>query len=64
MSDICTPIDCTPCEIPQLARNTFFDGKPMSARDFADEQDYFLGKHRRHSVLVPVEPGGSASAAR
>jgi Collagen triple helix repeat (20 copies) len=52
MNDICMPVDCAPCEIPQLARNTFFDGKPMSARDFAEEQDYFLGKHRRHNQYL------------
>ncbi len=45
----CEPVDCPSCDPPQLARNTLFDGKPMSARDFLDEQLYFLGKHRRHN---------------
>jgi hypothetical protein len=45
----CEPAECPTCDEPQLARNTLFDGKPMSARDFLDEQTYFLGKHRRHN---------------
>jgi len=49
MTHGCEPIDCPTCEPPQLARNTLFDGKPMNARDFLDEQNYFLGKHRRHN---------------
>jgi DNA-binding beta-propeller fold protein YncE len=43
---------CPECEIPQLARNTFFPGKIMEARDFLDEQRFFLGKDRRHVQLL------------
>ncbi|HKF62212.1 MAG TPA: hypothetical protein VKB42_12675, partial [Dongiaceae bacterium] len=43
---------CPECEIPQLGRNTFFPGKIMEARDFLDEQRYFLGKDRRHVQLL------------
>ena len=49
MTHGCEPVDCPSCDAPQLARNTLFDGKPMSAKDFLDEQTYFLGKHRRHN---------------
>ncbi len=52
MSHSCEPIDCPACEIPQLARNTLFDGKIMTAQDFLDEQNYFLGKHRRHNQYL------------
>ncbi|SIT58625.1 conserved hypothetical protein [Mesorhizobium prunaredense] len=43
---------CPECEIPQMARNTLFDGKIMSAQDFVDEQAYFMGKDRRHNQLL------------
>lgn len=43
---------CPECEIPQLGRNTFFPGKIMEARDFLDEQRFFLGKDRRHVQLL------------
>jgi hypothetical protein len=52
MSHSCEPIDCPACEIPQMARNTLFDGKIMTAQDFLDEQNYFLGKHRRHNQYL------------
>jgi len=52
MSHSCEPIDCPACEVPQLARNTLFDGKIMTAQDFLDEQNYFLGKHRRHNQYL------------
>src|SRR3954470_11402632 len=43
---------CPECEIPQMARNTLFDGRIMSAQDFIDEQLYFMGKDRRHNQLL------------
>lgn len=49
MTHYCQPVECPACDEPQLARNTLFDGKPMAAQDFLDEQNYFLGKHRRHN---------------
>lgn len=52
MTHGCEPVDCPACEEPQLARNTLFDGKPMSAQDFLDEQNYFLGKHLRHNRFL------------
>lgn len=52
MTHGCEPVDCPACDPPQLARNTLFDGKPMNARDFLDEQTYFLGKHRRHNQYL------------
>lgn len=36
-----------PAELP-VERNRFFTGKYMTARDFRDEQSYFLGRHRLH----------------
>lgn len=39
---------CPDCELPVLTRNHFFTGKLMAARDFVDEQAFFLGKDRRH----------------
>jgi collagen triple helix repeat protein len=40
---------CVECATPQLARNNYFTGKLLVERDFRDEQDYFLGKVRRHN---------------
>ena len=33
----------------RLSRNHYFNGKLLTTRDLKDEQDYFLGKHRRHN---------------
>src|SRR6266568_7224006 len=33
-------------------RNRYFTGKYMTARDFADEQSYFLSHHRLHNRLL------------
>jgi DNA-binding beta-propeller fold protein YncE len=54
MKHVCVsdPGGCPECEIPQMARNTLFDGKIMSAQDFVDEQLYFMGKDRRHNQLL------------
>lgn len=32
-------------------RNRYFNGKYMAARDFADEQEYFLARNRLHNLL-------------
>jgi DNA-binding beta-propeller fold protein YncE len=40
---------CAECEVPQMARNNYFDGKLIVARDLTDEQRYFIGKDRRHN---------------
>ena len=32
-----------------LSRNHYFYSKMLTARDLQDEQDYFLGKHKRHN---------------
>ena len=32
-------------------RNRYFTGKPMTARDFTDEQRYFVDRHRLHNRL-------------
>jgi hypothetical protein len=40
---------CLECAVPQLARNNYFTGKLLVERDFREEQDYFLGKDRRHN---------------
>jgi hypothetical protein len=40
---------CVRCEVPQFARNHYFTGKLLEARDFVDEQDFHLGKQRRHN---------------
>jgi hypothetical protein len=36
----------------QLKRNNFFAGKLLAAEDLTSEQDYFLGKQRRHNRLL------------
>jgi len=33
-------------------RNRYYTGKYMTARDFRDEQDYFLSRHRLHNRLM------------
>jgi hypothetical protein len=44
--------DCTECGSPQLARNNFFTGKLLAERDFVEEQQYLLGKDRRHQQAL------------
>jgi hypothetical protein len=39
---------CVECEVPVLARNHYYNGKLLVARDFEEEQRFFIGKHRRH----------------
>lgn len=43
---------CVECDVPQLARNSYFTGKLLVERDFTDEQRYFLGKVRRHNQAL------------
>ena len=45
-------IGCPACEQDAFARNTWFDGKYVTAADLVAEQDYFLSKHRRHDRLL------------
>jgi len=42
----------TRCADIVLERNRYFTGKFMAARDFRDEQDYFLSRHRLHNRLL------------
>jgi hypothetical protein len=50
------PQDCAnePMECDFIAdeRNRYFTGKYLTARDFADEQAYFLSRHRLHNRLL------------
>ena len=43
---------CLQCGTFAVERNRYFTGKYMSARDFRDEQAYFLGRHRLHNRLL------------
>jgi hypothetical protein len=42
-------VDCGPLA---TERNRYFTGKSMTARDFTDEQRYFLDRHRTHNRLL------------
>lgn len=45
--------DCeTQCHMIADKRNRYYTGKYMTARDFRDEQDYFLSHHRLHNRLM------------
>ena len=50
------PQDCaneqTECNYIADERNRYFTGKYLTARDFADEQTYFLSRHRLHNRLL------------
>ena len=37
---------------PATTRNRYFTGKPMTARDFADEQRFLIERHRLHNRLL------------
>jgi hypothetical protein len=39
------------CGAAPAVRNRYFTGKYMTARDFAAEQEYFIGRHRLHNRL-------------
>ncbi|WP_211233163.1 hypothetical protein [Solirubrobacter soli] len=49
MSTIVGSHHCAECEAPQLARNRYFTGKLLLTQDFEIEQEYLLGKARRHN---------------
>jgi len=40
------------CGVIPTERNRYFTGKYMTARDFAGEQEYFLGRQRLHNWLL------------
>jgi hypothetical protein len=40
------------CGYIAVERNRYFTGKYMAARDFQDEQTYFLSRHRLHNRLL------------
>jgi hypothetical protein len=50
------PQDCAnepmDCDYIAEERNHYFTGKYLTARDFADEQAYFLNRHRLHNRLL------------
>jgi DNA-binding beta-propeller fold protein YncE len=43
---------CPECEASQRARNHYYTGKLLVARDFRDEQNFFLSKHRLHNRVL------------
>ena len=43
---------CMACDVRQMARNHYFTGKLLVERDFVDEQNYFIGKDRRHNKYL------------
>jgi hypothetical protein len=43
---------CLPCGLHQPARNTYFDGKLLTSRDFQAEQDYNRGHRNMHNALL------------
>jgi DNA-binding beta-propeller fold protein YncE len=43
---------CVECELPVFARNNYFTGKLMVERDFREEQQYLVGRDRRHNQYL------------
>jgi len=43
---------CPVCRFEPFARNHYFDGKFMVARDFTDEQRYYVDKLRHHNARL------------
>lgn len=43
---------CVPCGIQTFQRNTYFDGKLLTERDFKAEQAYLVGKDRLHNAYL------------
>jgi hypothetical protein len=43
------PSDCIACDLPTHERLNYFTGQFLTQRDFQDEQNYLLGKHRQHN---------------
>ena len=52
MPDDMNITSCLPCGLHQPARNAYFDGKMLVARDFTDEQDYERGHRQMHNALL------------
>jgi Collagen triple helix repeat (20 copies) len=42
-------IDCLSCDLPTQERLHYFTGQFLTQRDFQDEQNYSIGKHRQHN---------------
>ena len=53
MSDLAA--SCIPCGLTTFRRNTYFNGKLLTERDFADEQAYLVGKDRLHNAMLHGE---------
>ena len=47
-----SPSEPCGCGLISVERNRYFTGKPMAARDFTDEQEYFLSRNRLHNRLL------------
>lgn len=43
---------CIPCGLNTFRRNTYFNGKLLTERDFRDEQTYHVAKDRLHNSLL------------
>ncbi len=41
--------NCLSCDLPTQERLHYFTGQFLTQRDFQDEQNYFIGKHRQHN---------------
>lgn len=52
MLDDKTTNSCIPCGLHAPRRNTYFDGKLLTSRDFTAEQDYNIGHRRMHNALL------------
>jgi DNA-binding beta-propeller fold protein YncE len=50
MSDVAA--SCIPCGLHTFRRNTYFNGKLLTERDFSDEQAYLVGKDRLHNAFL------------
>src|SRR6476659_6500226 len=54
MHDTDRPCDstCTDCDIGPFTRNHYFTGKLLVARDFTDEQRFYVDKMRHHDQTL------------
>ncbi len=41
--------ECLECDLPAQERLNYFTGQFLTERDFRDEQQYHIGKHRQHN---------------
>jgi DNA-binding beta-propeller fold protein YncE len=41
--------ECLDCDLPSQERLNYFTGQFLAERDFKDEQNYHIGKHRQHN---------------